>query len=161
MLKEKVKGLKYVHIGEEAWACGRIKSNYQNTRRKHMVIYAPDHKEYHIFDNDVDFITNLNEDKYHRRVFRDGNIAIESQLKIFILTSILDKKENWHFDLTDIPDRNKLKIIYNNGTVKIVDFNGIFESIIIPRKYVNKNGERVPFSTKTIYPIAYRLYNTQ
>lgn len=155
-MKEGIKGLKYIHIGEQAWACGRIKTNYQNTRRKHIVIYAPDRKEYHIFDKDVDFITNLDEDKYHRTVVRDGNNAIESQLKIYILTSILDNRENWCFDLKMIPQSNKLKIIYDNGTIMNIDFNGIFEPAIITRKYM-KNGIRVPYSTKTIKPYGYKL----
>jgi len=29
-MKQEVKGLKFVHINNERWACGRITLNYQN-----------------------------------------------------------------------------------------------------------------------------------
>ena len=132
--------LKYVHIGEDVWACGAVKNN-------HMVIYAPNRKQYDVYGKDI---------KYHRCVYRHGNTAIESNLKIYILTSILDKRENWIFDLNLIPNVNELKIIYDNGTIKNIVFHGVFEPKLIPKKYDNGKGERVPYTTKLIKPVGYR-----
>lgn len=153
------KGLKYVHIGDEAWTCGKIIDNYQNTKKRHMVIYAPNRKEYHVFDKDIDFIcTDIDDygDICYGNVNLHGNRAIQSQLKIYILTTILDNRENWCFDLNKIPKNNKIKIIYDNGTIMNVEFNGIFEPVIINRKYI-KNGVRIPYSTKKITPYGYKL----
>ena len=150
-----IKTLKYVHIGEDVWACGKVNNNYQNTGRKHMVIYAPEDKLYHVYDKDVDFIcTEIDEYGYlrHGCVNRHGNTAIESNLKIYILTSILDQRENWCFDLKYMPITNKLKVIYDNGTVKNIDFFGEFREITIEKVY------RIGKSyTKRIRPVGYRL----
>jgi hypothetical protein len=158
MIKENIRGLKYVHIGGEAWACGRV-------RNRHMVIYSPDHKQFDVYDKDVDFIyTELDEygDLKEGHINHHGNNAIQQKLKIYILTSILDKKENWCFDLKSIPDTKYLKVIYHNGTIKNIDFNGIFESTTIPVKYFNVGAnKRVPFTDKKIHPIGYRLCNIQ
>ncbi len=153
MVKLGVKSLKYVHIGEDVWACGKINENYQNTGKKHMVIYAPNKKQYNIFDNDVDFICNI---YAHSSIVRHGNYAIEAKLKIFILTSILDKQDNWCFDLNQLPLSNKLKVIYDNGTVKNIDFNGVFEPVIINKKYM-ANGIRVTYIPRTIRPFGYKI----
>lgn len=156
MIKLGIKSLKYVHIGDDVWACGKVNNNYQNTGRKHMVIYAPDRKEYHIFDEQIDFIcSEITEYKHHRSVIRHGNFAIESNLKIFILTSILDQRENWCFDLSYIPQDNKLKVIYDNGTVKNIEFFGDFKETTIKRVcIIGKSSISYP---KIIKPVGYRL----
>jgi hypothetical protein len=48
------------------------------------------------------------------------------QVKIHILTSILDKKDNWCYDLSIIPKRDILKVIYDNGMVRNIEFDGVF-----------------------------------
>ncbi len=128
-------GLKKVHIGQDVWLVGkdsRIKDG-----RRHQVIYGPGNKEYHLYDNDVEFINKLDEPNedydlgyiHEANVVRHGNGALENKVKIYILTHILDAKENWCFDLNNKPiTGSKVKIIYDNGTVKIVDyFSGEFE----------------------------------
>jgi len=130
MSKRKDK-LKQVHIGKDVWKIGAQK--YVDNKL-HTVIYGPNRKEYHVYGKDVDFLTKPNDNKYHddwqdqnlSYCGRNGNHAIESKLKIYILTNILDNKDNWCFDLTKIPENGKLKIIYENGTVKNTDFKGVF-----------------------------------
>jgi hypothetical protein len=55
-------------------------------------------------------------------------------VKIYILTSILDDRDNWVFYLKKIPAVGKLKVILENGTVKNIDFNGQFN----PQEIVSK-----------------------
>lgn len=155
------KKLKYVHIGNDVWSCGAINQSYQNVRgRLHMKIYGPNNKQYDVYDSDVKYITTeLDEDGYIKdgTINRSGNYAIQEKLKIYILTSILDKRENWTFDLNIIPQADKLKIIYDNGTVKNIDFNGVFEPVTITKNYIN-GGIKEPYNTKIIKPIAYRVF---
>jgi len=131
------KSFKKVHIGDDVWGCGKVNENYQGTRKQHMVIYGPNNTQYDIYDKDVIFITTIIvPDLYCGSVYdyenrtgycnKHGNYAIESKLKIFILTSILDNPTNWCFDLNTIPKNGKLKVIYANGTVKNIEFNGMF-----------------------------------
>ena len=122
------KGLIKVNIGSDIWLCGRQSYAPNPDKQKygskksilHCVIYGPDNKEYHLYDTEVHLI-----DGGH---IRYGNSVSHAYLKVYILTSILDKKENWCFDLTKIPPNGKLKVIYRNGTVKNIDFAGKFET---------------------------------
>jgi hypothetical protein len=141
-------GLKKVHIGEDVWVYGR-----QNTvdGKAHMVIYGPNRKEYHVWGSDVKWlITAEDSDHYNYWGYcnRQGNRAIQSKVKIYILTQILDKKENWCFDLKKIPVQNMLKIIYDNGTVKNIEFDGEFKEVELTKRYGYKY---------KVKPIAYRL----
>lgn len=126
------KGLKKVNIGDDVYLYGRQKyATHPESGNKtlHMVIYAPGRKEFHVWGDDVNKL--LSSDNYGNNgtVNRDGNKALESKVKIYILTSILDNRENWCFDLSKIPDNGKLKVIYHNGTVKNIDFNGEFHRV--------------------------------
>lgn len=141
-------GLKKVHIGEDVWVYGR-----QNTvdGKSHMVIYGPNRKEYHVWENDVKWlITEYDSDHWDNWGYgnRQGNRAIQAKVKIYILTSILDTKEKWCFDLKKIPAIGPLKVIYENGTVKNIEFEGEFKEIELTKKYGYKYN---------VKPIAYRL----
>jgi hypothetical protein len=165
-------GLKKVHIGEDVWLIGRPKRIKDG--RDHQVIYGPDNKEYHLYNDDIKHLNTPpdsdreNGYKYHYETNpgesycnRHGNRAIESKVKIYILTNILDARENWCFDLNVKPiTGSKVKIIYDNGTVKIVDyFSGEFEKAeLISKKHVYKFEER-NYSTGKIEK-AERLYQT-
>lgn len=150
-----VTGLKIVHIGEDVWKAGRI--GKIKTGQKHCVIYGPNRKEYHVYDKDTELLRKEYDPMFTKGVrdyddlgengsyvVRGGNDTIESSVKIYILTNILDKGDNWEFDLKNIPNIGNLKVMYNNGTVKNIDFNGEFESIKLNNKYYK------------IKPIAYR-----
>jgi len=132
-------GLKVVHIGNDVWSIG--KSNHikkGNSFVNHQVITGPDNKEYHLYDKDI-----IDMQSHH--VNRSGNQTDQAKLKVYILTNILDNRKNWCFNLNSTPNVGKLKVIYENGTVKNIDFNGVFEPISIGR-----------FERK-INPIGYRL----
>jgi len=135
------KGLKLIHIGNDVWRIGRHKITGEN---KHQVIYGPDDKEYHLYGTDVDFVNTAG--NFERRtepnhtiwrINRSGNIVLEARVKIYILTHILDQKENWCFDLSLIPSAGKLKVIYSNGTVKNIDFNGEFKDTFIRYRWAD------------------------
>jgi hypothetical protein len=82
------------------------KDSYKDGR-KHQVIYGPDNKEHHLYDADVTYInTTAHENEYGEYtspVNRHGNTAHLPKVKIYILTHILDQKENWCFDLNKKP----------------------------------------------------------
>ena len=122
-------GVKKVTIGDDVWTIGR-KTILDN--RYHCVIYGPDNKQYHVFDN----VANNLHGSY---CSRQGNTAIEKYVKVYILTSILDVINNWEFDLKKIPSIGKLKVILENGTVKNIDFNGeFFPQELISKRYTRK-----------------------
>lgn len=152
------RGLKIIHIGGNIWKVGRIK---QNIDSKHCVIYGPNREEYHIYNEETNWLRKDYESKYynvaHSRKYhnldeeygsivrRHGNDTIQSSVKIYILTSILDQRKNWCFDLTKLPEVGRLKVIYTNGTVKNIEFDGEFKS------------EKLRYNS--IYPIGYRFQN--
>jgi hypothetical protein len=155
---------------------GKLSTKNRNRygKQTHTVIYGPNRKEYHIYDKDVDFITKPFDDRYHEDwqddnvsfANRNGNVAVESKLKIYILTHILDDKENWCFDLNKIPVNGKLKVIYKNGTVKNIDFkNNFHRAELKSKRYTWKRGQRSYWpmlrdfehsSLEFIEPFAYR-----
>ncbi len=172
------KGLKAVHIGNEMWTVGKIayvddptgkkviKADGTSTIKKvrHQVIYGPNKQLFHVYDNDVELLYHeydprMSNDYYKQNgsnVNRHGNNTIESSVKIYILTYILDKPENWCFDLKSIPEQAKLKVIYNNGTVKNIEFNGVFEPVEIDNYCYTGDKKRFLNNKKLVYPIAYR-----
>jgi hypothetical protein len=155
------KGLKKVNIGSNIWLYGRQKyidtpdpSEFKNKTILHMVIYGPENKEYHVWGDDVKKLSSDDDYGNNGNVNRDGNTALEERVKVHILTSILDDSANWCFDLTKIPDVGKLKVIYDNGTVKNIDFDGVFSKIDVVDQFW-KNKLNI-ISKKEISPIGYR-----
>lgn len=129
-----VRGLKVVHIGQDVWKIGRV-----NKKSWHQVIYGPNNKEYHLDRNAIKKVEGY-------CVNKNGNKADQSKVKIYILTEILDCVDNWEFDLSKKPEVGKLKVIYENGTIKNIDFDGDWT----PIKPIKNSWK--PFS----YPIGYR-----
>jgi hypothetical protein len=154
------KGLKFVHIGEDVWRIGIHKVSGGN---KHQVIYGPGNKEYHLYGTDVDFVNDRNVYKSCKRAYipsrvnRNGNISLESRVKIYILTHILDQKENWSFDLSIVPPVGKLKVIYANGTVKNIDFDGEFKDTFIRYGWVEKGSADAEKMGNMIPAFGYRI----
>ncbi len=141
------RGLKEVHIGDGVWLFGRQK--HIKGKGMHMVVYGPDRRtEYHIWGQDVNDLVIDDDYGNNGYVNRDGNRASEEKVKIYILTTILDKRENWCFDLKAIPENGPLKVIYSNGTVKNIEFNGVFENVELKKDW----GYRYEVS-----PVAYRI----
>ncbi len=157
-IKKPSSGLKTVHIGKDEWKVGRTQLindplNKDGHKVEHTVIYSPNRKEFHVYGQDNRFLKLDHDDKYSEGSYcnRHGNDSIESSVKIYILTSILDKRANWCFDIGQIPQTDKLKVIYHNGTVKNIDFKGVFESVEVQNphtKYVSKRNLR---------PVGYRI----
>ena len=140
-------GLKQVHIGEDVWLYGRQKFV---EFKQHMVIYGPDRKEYHVWGEDVTNLLTADDSDYWDSWGygnRQGNRAIQAKVKVHILTSILDAKENWCFDLNKIPEIGQVKVVYDNGTVKNIEFDGEFKEVELTKKYGYKY---------YVKPVAYR-----
>lgn len=153
------KGLKKVHIGEDVWLIG--KSSIVN-RRKHQVIYGPNRAEYHVWDEDVEYINtvgvtphDLYDDSNIPNIDRHGNHAMNEKVKIYILTNILDDKNNWCFDLTVKPDVGaRVKTMYDNGSVRWIEsFTGEFLDIQV-EKWKNQGYKQKFFDT--FKPVGYR-----
>lgn len=159
MGKEK---LKQVHIGNDVWQCGAINQNFMldGNRTSHLVIYGPERKLYHVYGKDANGICyELDEYGYMKpgNVCRGGNFAIEARLKIYILTHILDEGSNWCFDLKKLPPQGKLKVIYENGTVKNILFDGVkIENAYVQKTFVVANRVH-KYNPKPVAPIAYRI----
>lgn len=132
-LRVPVRGLKIVHIGQDVWKIGKV-----NKKTWHQVIYGPDNKEYHLDKSIIRRVEGYCVNKH-------GNTADQSKVKIYILTEILDSVNNWEFDLNNVPTPGRLKVIYDNGTIKNIDFDGDWT----PFTPVDSN-------YKTHHPIGYR-----
>lgn len=155
---ENRKGVQKIHLFNKIWRIGRL--NYmKTTNRPHCVIYSPDDKEYHVYDNEA---LNLRSVSYD---FDDSEIIIAersdlSKVKIYILSNILDDVKNWCDDLDIKPELGKtVKIIYNNGTIKNIKFNGKWEVFLNPKSYFSNNGEKIVFDKKIfkkISPVMWR-----
>jgi hypothetical protein len=143
------RGLKKVHIGGDVWLFGR--QNNVPGKGKHMVIYAPDRKtEHHVWGNTVTELTKCFDSDhwdFWGYANRSGNRAIEAKVKIYILTAILDSRDNWCFDLNKFPKKGPLKVVYENGTVKNIEFGGIFDPVKLTKRWGYEYSVR---------PVAYR-----
>ena len=149
-----------VHIGNDVWTCGEINYNFilDGKRTSHLVIYGPDKKLWHLYGKDVEFM--LDADPEYDSGYYNYSLRriILQKLKIYILTHILDESKNWCFDLTKLPDKGKLKVIYSNGTVKNIDFNGeTFEDAKIWRRATWVTSTKIGWD-RTIKPFAYRKF---
>jgi len=139
-------GVKKVNIGNDVWTIGR-RTTVDNIT--HCVIYGPDNKQYHVWGTDAHIL-------YGSFINKQGNTAIERLVKIYILTSILDDRDNWVFNLKKIPPVGKLKVILENGTVKNIDFNGQFNPQEIVSKRFTQEYHKTIWGEE--YPITYRHF---
>lgn len=139
-------GVKKVNIGNNVWTIGR-RTTVDNTMC--YVIYGSDNKQYHVWGTDAHIL-------YGSFINKQGNTAIERLVKIYILTSILDDRDNWVLNLKNIPPVGKLKVILENGTVKNIDFNGQFNPQEIVSKRFTQEYRKTMWSEE--YPITYRHF---
>ena len=150
------RGLKLIHIGDGVWRIG--KECKLNDGRLHQIIYSPDDKEYHLYGEAII-------DSLRGYVNKHGNQADESKVKVYILTSILDERTNWCFDLKKIPESGRLKVIYSNGKVMNVEFDGCWYSYNLNTRSFTENSiadddsEKFYRSYGLIHPVAYRITN--
>ncbi len=154
------RGLKLIHIGDGVWKIGREK--VLDDGRLHQVIYSPDDKEYHIYNKTIQSLKKPYYDDggnlyYHKS--DHGNYADPAKTKIYILTSILDERNNWCFDLCEKPKNGKLKVIYDNGKVMNIDFNGEWLSYNTKtRLFTETVVDKSDCGYYLIHPVAYRKY---
>lgn len=107
-----VQGLVLIHLFNRVWRIGKKK---MVDGKWHSIIYSPEDKEFHVWGDDVLSF-------YHNTTEADlpfYNKADPAKVKIYILTHILDKKENWSFDMVKTPESGiPVKVIFENGTIK-------------------------------------------
>jgi hypothetical protein len=140
------------HIGADCYSVGYMRC------RKH----EPDHRI--LYKNgrvikDITLLDILPQEDYsylYRRIILH-NLIHRDLMKIYILTNVLDDVNNWVFDLSIIPTTDTLKVIYDNGTVKNINFKGVFEPIEIDRTHNNTQQERILPYKAIVKPIAYRI----
>lgn len=173
------RGLKAVHLFGETWRIGKqkfietpphLRDIHPREKISHCVIYGPDDKEYHLYGENVSFVTNTDPvyfPEYDWGGFgtagqglnRHGNCAIESKVKIYILSHILDDPKNWHrVDSKETVKPGRRKVICTNGTITEVDFDGEWKPLKIPRYSSRDRNDpnRKPYSTSTVYPYMFR-----
>ncbi len=129
-----------VHIGDDRYFLGKYLYD-KNTRKGHRHLY----KNGKIFKDIIEEDTILE------------NLSHRDLLKIYILTNILDDVNNWELNLNIIPITETLKVIYDNGTVKNINFSGVFEQVKINRTHNNTQQERILPHEATVRPVAYRI----
>ena len=148
-----IKGLILVHIGDGVWRIGGIK--HIKGKGDHRVIYGPDDKEYHLWGKEADMgSTPDTTDKYGRYMVEKNRYKPDpARIKIYILTTILDKRELWTFDLKCRPNVGDIiKVIYHNGTIMTHKYDGEIKDEVISRK---RYGD---WDNHTIKPVAWRLF---
>ena len=142
-------GVTLIHLFNEIWRTGRLVE--KKGKPAHLVIYSPQDKEYHVYGKEAtDLMSNFAKES------RDCWRVDQAKVKIYILTSILDQKENWSFDLTSKPIVGSVYVVvYNNGTIKKIVSSGNWDPIEIDKKY--DIGDFKSSLPKTIYPIGYKI----
>ena len=147
----RVKGVTLVHLFNKVWRIGRFKIIDD---KFHSVIYSPEDKEYHVWGDDViSFYPNYETGVYGRAYTKPD----PAKVKIYILTSILDERSKWCFDLKSKPIvGSTVKVIFNNGTIKNITFSGEWESIEIPHNYHIDYEKKISLSDLKVNPVCYR-----
>jgi hypothetical protein len=155
--KRAVKGVVLIHLFNEVWRIGRAK--YVSGKGLHSVIYSPEDKEYHVWGKDVkSFYAQYNDD-YDSYYDSHINKPDPAKVKIYILTSIMDNRDNWCFDLKTKPEVGKIvKVIYDNGTIKNITFPGEWTPITIDHNiHIDFEKEPDVKMEKEVKPICFRI----
>ena len=152
-----MKNLRTFKLFGERWSIGGLGKN------NHSVIYGPNRKEYHIYGKDS-LNLRIGCSEYER--------ADIEKTKLYILTNILDSKENWNFNTKIIPENKRLKVIYEGITIKWIDFPGNWDdcklkcSVKFPARfnsewYKNHKLPQFIYETRDIYKkvIAWKYEN--
>jgi hypothetical protein len=115
---ENRKGVTTVRLFHKVWKFGRPIN--KKGKERHLVIYGPDDKEYHVYGKDVEDLLLVYYDWYDEPELNKK--ASKTKVKNYILTRILDKG-NWCFDMDFGPKiGNRVKVLYEGSTVKWIDF---------------------------------------
>lgn len=154
------KGVTIIHLFNKEWRVGRL--NQMKDGRNHIVIYSPEDAEFDLYGEDVFKICDDRSDstKWESWLSWGPPRIDQAKAKIYILTSILDERENWCYDLNAKPMKDvSVKIVYHNGTIKRIKFSGEFENAEIDAKYYNTDGKQISdlTSKKEIKPVAWKI----
>jgi hypothetical protein len=154
--------LKLIHLFNEIWKVGQY--NYikdPSTGGKtlaHIVIYGPDDKEYHVYDEDAKYIIrhSNNEDINDNDLyFNYGYYSIDlGRVKQYIIKNILFKHKHWNF-IEKIPNKDSdILVLYDNGTIKNIKFQEEFQlqSIKIEKKIRDNDNNIISKIITKIYP---------
>lgn len=109
------RGVKPFNLFKQTWKAGRLIEK-KNTPA-HLVIYGPDDKEYHVYGEEAKALQSYSE--YDDEFFLD-----KTKLKIYVITSILDERQNWCFDMLKTPQLGKIKVIFEDVTIQWINFTG-------------------------------------
>ena len=121
------KGVTVIHLFNEEWRIGRL--NWKKDKEPHVVIYAPDDKQYHCYSEEALEIFDIGSDIEYWN--ERPETVDRAKAKIWILTHVLDDPDAWCFDMKgQIPFEGlPVKVIYENGTIKWIDsFSGDWEN---------------------------------
>ena len=153
------KGVQSIHLFNEVWRIGRL-TQMKKTCRLHCVIYSPDDKEYHVYDNEAVELRSKSYDYDDNEIVLRGRANL-AKVKIYILTHILSDEKDWKYDLAQMPDiGTPIQVIYDNGTIKNIEFDSKFKSISIPNNRFTADGVKIEFEQqhyKKIKPICWKL----
>lgn len=150
-----VKGLDLIHLFNEVWRVGKL-NRLKGTNKVHTVIYGPDDKEYHVYNQDAQNLRTKVYGYYDEPAIQTERCD-RAKAKIYILTHILDEKENWT-GLNLKPEVGTIiKVIYNNGTIKVLEFSGEWETTTIERlMYPTDPNQTDRHNPTTITPVCWR-----
>jgi hypothetical protein len=103
------RGVNLIHLFNQVWRAGQLIR--KKDKPAHLVIYSPEDAEFHVYGKEAEDFLSYSE--------RNGEWYVDkTKIKIYILTSILDAKENWSFDMTQFPGSGKqVKVIYSWGKI--------------------------------------------
>jgi len=135
------KGVSIIHLFNEEWRIGRVMQ--KNGKEPHVVVYAPDDKQYHAYGEDA-----------LRMVAGKGGKSInKAEAKIWVLTNVLDDPDYWCRNMHEKPEEGMpVKVIFENGTIKWVDeFKGDWEThrMEIPTQIPTKENPNWKICPKT------------
>lgn len=153
------KGVQTIHLFNEVWRIGRL-TYMKGTKQPHCVIYSPQDKEHHVYDNEALALRTIGSYK-NGGMIHLTNRANLAKVKIYIQTTILGERDDWTFDLTSLPKTGDcIKVIYDNGTIKNITFNGHWDPISIERSVFAPTGEKLEFDEqqyKIVTPICWKI----
>jgi hypothetical protein len=156
------RGVKSFNLFNKTWKIGRF--NQKKDSLPHVVIYGPEDEEYHAYGAEAESVRSYSE--YDEEFFID-----KTKAKIYVLTSILDKRENWCFDLSKVPEPSiPVKVVFEDATIRwIGSFSGDWKNHLkeiqtkIPtdtnpewldslgKDLKDKNGNRIPSPSQFIW----------
>lgn len=110
------RGVKTFNLFKQTWKAGRLVE--KKGKPAHLVIYGPDDSEHHVYGENAKSLLSYSE--YDDEFFLD-----KTKLKIYVITSILDERDNWCFDMFKSPNSGRVKVVFEDCTIQwIENFSG-------------------------------------